>query len=178
MLWSDEDRALSAWRGRFLSVVCKSLSDCAFPSMGMGRDNKQEICFKMIRMIKMSLAIVGFLFPFLCSCQQQDRPYKSLPVDEFCAVIADPEVQRLDVRTTAEYSEGHIAGSLNINVLDEQFAVMADSLLSKDHPVALYCRSGKRSKKAAEVLGKAGYEVFELESGFNGWQQAGQPVEK
>ena len=33
-------------------------------------------------------------------------------------------------------------------------------------------------KKAAEMLGKAGYEVFELESGFNGWQQAGQPVEK
>lgn len=163
---------------RFLPVARKTVPDYAFPAMGMRRGTEQEICFNMIRMIKMNLAIVGFLFPFFCSCQQQDQPYKSLPVDDFCAVIADPEVQRLDVRTTAEYSEGHIAGSLNINVLDEQFAVMADSLLSKDHPVALYCRSGKRSKKAAEMLGKAGYEVFELESGFNGWQQAGQPVEK
>lgn len=126
----------------------------------------------------MNLAIVGFLFPFFCSCQQQDQPYKSLPVDDFCAVIADPEVQRLDVRTTAEYSEGHIAGSLNINVLDEQFAVMADSLLSKDHPVALYCRSGKRSKKAARLLSDKGYKVYELEDGFQSWQQADLEIEK
>lgn len=144
----------------------------------MATDINPKTLSDMIRTMKISLAILSFLFPFLCACQQQKHPYKSLSVDEFCTVLADPAVQRLDVRTTAEYSEGHIAGSLNINVLDQQFAVMADSLLSKDRPVALYCRSGKRSKKAAEILGKAGYEVFELKTGFNGWQQAGQPVEK
>ena len=128
--------------------------------------------------MKICLALCSFLFPFFCSCQQKDAPYESLSVDDFSVVIAAPEVQRLDVRTTAEYSEGHIAGSLNINVLDEQFAVMADSLLRKDRPVALYCRSGKRSKKAAEMLGRAGYRVYELATGFNGWQQAGQPVER
>ncbi len=128
--------------------------------------------------MKMAMAFLSFLFPFLCSCQQKAAPYESLSVDDFCALIADPDVQRLDVRTPAEYSDGRIAGSLNVNVLDEQFVAMADSLLDKNHPVALYCRSGKRSKKAAEILGKAGYQVYELASGFNGWQQAGQPVER
>ena len=80
--------------------------------------------------------------------------------------------------TVPSKSRRRIAGSLNVNVLDEQFAAMADSLLDKNQPVALYCRSGKRSKKAAEILGKAGYQVYELASGFNGWQQAGQPVER
>ena len=72
----------------------------------------------------------------------------TLPVDEFSALIDDQQVQRLDVRTLGEFSEGHIPGALNINVLDEAFAAMADSVLQKTEPVALYCRSGKRSKKA------------------------------
>lgn len=104
--------------------------------------------------------------------------FESLSVDSFTDVITNPLVQRLDVRTPAEYTDGHIPGSLNINVLDPQFAVMADSLLQKDRPVALYCRSGRRSKKAAEILSQAGYKVFELDSGFNGWQKAGREIEK
>ena len=114
----------------------------------------------------------------LFSCQQKAGDFQSLPADEFATLIASPEVQRLDVRTLAEYSDGHIPGSLNINMLDEQFESVADSLLQKDRPVALYCRSGRRSKKAADLLGKAGYEVYELATGFQGWQQAGQEIEK
>ena len=88
------------------------------------------------------------------------------------------EQERLDVRTMAEYSEGHIPGTININVLDDSFAVMADSTLQKDKPVALYCRSGKRSKKAAAILSEKGYKVYELDKGFNAWQEAGEKVEK
>ena len=87
-------------------------------------------------------------------------------------------MQRLDVRTLAEYSEGHIAKTININVLDDSFATMADSLLQKDKPVALYCRSGKRSRKAAKILSKKGYKVFDLYKGFNAWQDAGKNIEQ
>ena len=78
----------------------------------------------------------------------------------------------------AEYSEGHIAKTININVLDDSFATMADSLLQKDKPVALYCRSGKRSRKAAKILSKKGYKVFDLYKGFNAWQDAGKNIEQ
>ena len=112
------------------------------------------------------------------SCQQKADNFKSVSVDEFAALIADPEVQRLDVRTVAEYSEGHIPGSINVNVLDDAFAEVADSVLQKDKPVALYCRSGKRSKKAASILSKKGYTIYDLDKGFIGWEEAGKEVEK
>ena len=99
-------------------------------------------------------------------------------VEDFDALIQDEGMQRLDVRTLAEYSEGHIAKAININVMDDSFSSMADSLLQKDRPVAVYCRSGKRSKKAAAILSKKGYKVFELDKGFNSWQEAGKEIEK
>lgn len=128
----------------------------------------------------MNLAIMGLLMflSTLFSCQQQKGNFKSLPVKEFASVIQDQDVQRLDVRTVAEYSEGHIPATVNINVLDDSFATIADSVLQKDKPVALYCRSGKRSKKAAAILSSKGYVVYDLDKGFNAWQEAGEKIEK
>lgn len=113
----------------------------------------------------------------LFSCQQKGD-FKSLSVTDFATCVLDENVQRLDVRTVAEYSEGHIPGAININVLDESFASIADSTLQKDKPVALYCRSGKRSKKAAAILSNKGYKVFDLDKGFNAWEEAGEKTEK
>ena len=131
-------------------------------------------------MSKMNSMLMGicFLLSSLFSCRQSKRDFKTVPVKEFASLIEDASVQRLDVRTMAEYSEGHIPGTININVLDDSFAVMADSTLQKDKPVALYCRSGKRSKKAAAILSEKGYKVYELDKGFNAWQEAGEKVEK
>lgn len=89
------------------------------------------------------LTTIGLLLSALFACQQKETAFQSLSTDEFATLITDPDVQRLDVRTVAEYSEGHIPGSLNINVLDEaSFGTIADSTLTKEKPVALYCRSG------------------------------------
>lgn len=130
-------------------------------------------------MYKTWFTSICLLIISLFSCQQKEKGFKTLSVDEFADVINDPDVQRLDVRTVAEYSEGHIPGSFNINVLDEEhFASISESALDKNRPVALYCRSGKRSKKAARILSGKGFRIYELSTGFNGWKEAGQPVEK
>ncbi len=130
-------------------------------------------------MFKMNQLVVGiFLFiSSLFSCQQKGD-FKSMDVEDFDILIQGEDIQRLDVRTLAEYSEGHIAKTININVMDDSFATMADSLLQKDRPVAVYCRSGKRSKKAAAILGAKGYKVFDLDKGFNAWQEAGKKIEQ
>ena len=127
-------------------------------------------------MNQLLIAMLAFLSS-LFSCQPKGD-YVTLPVDEFSALFDDQQVQRLDVRTLGEYSEGHIPGALNINVLDEAFAAMADSVLQKTEPVALYCRSGKRSKKAAALLSAKGYSVYELDKGFNAWLEAKKEVEQ
>lgn len=123
------------------------------------------------------IAGICLFFTSLFSCQQKGD-FKSVSVDEFSVLIADPDMQRLDVRTLAEYSEAHIPGSININVLDKTFTEIADSTLQKDKPVALYCRSGKRSKKAAAILSEKGYKVFDLDEGLEGWKKAGKETEK
>lgn len=130
-------------------------------------------------MFKMNQLAVGLLLflSSLFSCQQKGD-FKSMTVEEFDTFIQSEDVQRLDVRTLAEYSEGHITKTVNINVMDDSFAVMADSLLQKDKPVAVYCRSGKRSKKAATILSEKGYKIFELDKGFSAWQAAGKEIEK
>ncbi len=128
--------------------------------------------------MKTLFASICLLFSSFFSCQQEGGSFESLSVGDFADVISDPDVQRLDVRTVAEYSEGHIPGSVNVNVLDESFAAVADSVLQPSRPVALYCRSGKRSKKAARILSEKGFKVYELSTGFNGWIEAGQTVEK
>lgn len=130
----------------------------------------------MFKMNQLTVGLMLFLSS-LFSCQQKGD-YKSMNVEEFDTLIQNEDIQRLDVRTLAEYSEGHIIKSVNINVMDDSFASMADSLLQKDKPVALYCRSGKRSKKAADILSSKGYKVFELNKGFNAWQEAGKEIEK
>lgn len=129
--------------------------------------------------MKMNPFVAGIclFFTSLFSCQQKGD-FKSVGVEDFSTLIANPEVQRLDVRTLAEYSEAHIPGSININVLDKTFAEIADSTLQKDKPVALYCRSGKRSKKAAAILSEKGYQVFDLDEGFEGWKRAGKDIDE
>lgn len=114
----------------------------------------------------------------LFSCQQQGADFKIVSVDEFAALIADPNVQCLDVRTVAEYSEGHIRGSININVLEREFESVADSVLDKTKPVALYCRSGRRSKKAASILAAKGYKIYDLARGITGWEKSGKSTER
>ena len=62
----------------------------------------------------------------------------------------------LDVRTEAEYSEGHVPGSINLP-LDQLESIH----YSKDTPLFVYCRSGARSGRGVEYLKRAGYEKAE-----------------
>lgn len=62
----------------------------------------------------------------------------------------------LDVRTEAEFSEGHIAGARLIP--DDQILQRAErELPDKAQWILVYCRSGRRSKNAAEKLANLGY---------------------
>jgi len=114
----------------------------------------------------------------LFGCKSEPRNFPSLSVDEFAAVIADSQVIRLDVRTPEEYADGHIPGALNINVKDKDFSDLASAQLPLSQRIAVYCRSGVRSKKAAAILDSLGYDVVDLDTGFKGWTKAGKEAEK
>ena len=108
----------------------------------------------------------------------QTNKFKIVDVTEFAKAVTDTSYVVLDVRTPAEYTEGHIPGThFNIDVLEDTYTETALKTLPKDKPVALYCRSGNRSKKAASILAENGYQVLELGTGFRGWAAAGKEVE-
>lgn len=107
-----------------------------------------------------------------------NKGYKSLSADDYEKAIADTAVIRLDVRTAEEFANGHIRGAINIDVLKSDFEQKATATLPKSKTIAVNCRSGKRSKNAAAILTKNGYQVIELDSGFIGWQAAGKEIVK
>ena len=76
----------------------------------------------------------------------------------------------IDVRTPEEYAEGHIQGALNINVKSEAFVTEIENL-SKSDTLLVYCRSGRRSLYASQVMVSFGFQkIYDLEGGFLNWE--------
>ena len=74
----------------------------------------------------------------------------------------------LDVRTQEEYDEGHIPGATQIS--HEEIAEKAEDVLTdKEQLILVYCRSGRRSKIAAEALVELGYTNIKEFGGIIDW---------
>ncbi len=82
----------------------------------------------------------------------------------------------IDVRTPEEYREGHIAGARLIPVQELAGRL---SEVPRDRQVYVYCRSGRRSAKAAALLARHGFERVEnMQGGILAWKAAGYPVQR
>ena len=74
----------------------------------------------------------------------------------------------LDVRTQEEYDQGHIPGAIVIS--HEEITEKAEEVLTdKDQLILVYCRSGRRSKLAAEALVELGYTNIKEFGGIIDW---------
>ncbi|MDD2799814.1 MAG: rhodanese-like domain-containing protein [Bacteroidales bacterium] len=104
--------------------------------------------------------------------------FTSVSTAEFEQLIQQPEMQLVDVRTTEEYINGHIPGAVNMNVTDPT-GFFSEQIITLDKlkPVAIYCRSGVRSKLAAKEMVSIGLQVFELGGGIIDWLSHGKPVD-
>lgn len=122
-------------------------------------------------MKKFCSLFLGLTFLLVTACSSNEKQGgQSVTAPEFANIIADTTtVILVDVRTAEEYGLGHIENALNIDVKQDDFEETAIKTLPKNKTVAVYCRSGRRSKKAAEILSKNGYKVIELDSGYTGW---------
>ena len=88
---------------------------------------------------------------------------------EFKKLINDKVGVLIDVRTSGEYAAGNIKGSSLITI-DGNFTKNIEKL-DKNTPVLVYCRSGNRSYKAAQILKSKGFiTIYNLSGGFRTWQ--------
>ena len=108
----------------------------------------------------------------------QGPSIRNVSVAEARALIdSEAAITVLDVRTPAEYEEGHIKGAVNLDAMSEDFAERV-AKLKKDEAYLIHCRSGRRSAAALETMRAAGFEtVAHMNEGVNGWTQAGLPLE-
>ena len=92
--------------------------------------------------------------------------------------IQAKQIQLLDVRTSGEYNQGHIADAFQADWNDfEQFKYRTASL-DKHQPLYLYCLAGSRSAAAQNWLIKEGFEtVINLRGGINSWNLEDLPLE-
>ena len=124
------------------------------------------------------LLVALFTCSSICFACEGGGDYESISAQKLDSLLNAEDIQLLDVRTAVEYSEGRLEGALNINVMDDSFSSHVDSILQTGIPVAVYCRTGNRSKKAAAILVEKGFKVYELDKGIKAWQKAGMHVEK
>lgn len=121
------------------------------------------------------LILAGVFAVSLCACGQQTnensqkKTYTNITAEE-AKKIMDTETDYviLDVRTAEEFSDGHIPGAVLIPDFEiEQKA--EEQLKNKDQLILVYCRSGRRSKIAAEALAKLGYTNIKEFGGIIDW---------
>ncbi len=75
----------------------------------------------------------------------------------------------LDVRTSAEYQEGHLEGTYHIDIYAPGFEGRVKEL-PKDKPWLVYCRSGGRSATACQVMEPLGFDATNVVGGITAWR--------
>ena len=100
----------------------------------------------------------------------QPNTYRRITMDEAVAMMAQESGYIiLDVRRPDEFAAGHIPNA--INVANESIGTAEiPELPNKDQLIMVYCRSGRRSKEAAEKLVKLGYTNIVEFGGILDWE--------
>lgn len=111
-----------------------------------------------------------------CSGGKTQNAKTNLSAVEFAEKIKElPNAPIIDVRTSDEFSGGHLQNAQNIDISGSDFEQQIETL-DKSKPVFVYCLSGGRSASAASAMREAGFkEVYELDGGIMKWRGASLP---
>ena len=122
---------------------------------------------KKILILALSLFLAGCM---VTKTSKTSGSYKTISSKEAQQMIEDnKDALILDVRTAAEYESGHIPNAVNLSNEDIQ-AGKVDSLKDKSQLIMVYCRSGNRSRQAAQKLAELGYTNVVDFGGIQSWQ--------
>jgi len=123
-------------------------------------------------LVLLLILVLGCTFASISGCdnsKDREMTYTQITATEAKALMdSEEDFIILDVRTDAEYAEGHIADAVLIPH-EEITAKAEEVLLDKDQLILVYCRSGRRSKIAAEALVALGYTNVKEFGGIIDW---------
>ena len=125
-----------------------------------------------MKRIFIAVSVALMLISLLVGCNNgtHKNAYEQItPAEAKALMDSEDGYVILDVRTPEEFAAGHIAGAILIP--DYEIREKAESILTdKDQLILVYCRSGRRSKNAANELAKLGYTNIKEFGGINDWK--------
>lgn len=129
--------------------------------------------------MKKHFLLLTFCVCFLFNCKEtRSQNLNLISVEEMQELVHLEDMQLVDVRTPAEYNEGHVPNAQNIDFWGENFDAKIDEL-DKTKPIIVYCKSGGRSAKCASKLAAKGFEkIYDLKGGFSQWKLEKKEIQK
>ena len=125
-----------------------------------------------MKRIFIAVSVALMLIPLLVGCSGGDHTntYEQItPAEAKALMDSEDRYIILDVRTPEEFAERHIEGAILIP--DYEIGEKAESILTdKEQLILVYCRSGRRSKNAANELAMLGYTNIKEFGGINDWK--------
>ncbi|GAB3539566.1 hypothetical protein GCM10027443_36260 [Pontibacter brevis] len=116
---------------------------------------------------------------FSCARPQQNTPVEvqDLTTQEFKRQRMSSKTMLVDVRTPEEFAAGHLSGAINSDYRGGNFAEEMKNW-KKNKVYYLYCATGNRSGKAAELMKEAGFQHIYNIGGYQELKEAGLPTEQ
>lgn len=106
----------------------------------------------------------------LTACRSNRHTFRTIEARQAAPMASRQNIIILDVRTPQEFAAGHLPGAINIDYLNPTFS---DSIrqLEKNKKYLVYCKSGNRSTKAADIMQQLGFrKVTNMLGGITRWQ--------
>ncbi len=124
-----------------------------------------------------AVLIVAASAYWLMMPKEQDEDYGDVSVERARELIQEKtSLVILDVRTDAEFRDGHIEGAINIPVGELEGRL---GELDRDDEMLVYCRTGNRSSTAVGILeGNDFTKIYHMNKGIAAWTSAGYPTVK
>lgn len=119
--------------------------------------------------------MLAIVLPAVASAQERIKTVSPQQFDQLMDSL--DAYQLVDVRTRSEFKTGHIRGATLHDINRKSFSRRVDRL-DRNQPVLLYCRTGKRSHRAALLLQEMGFhQIIDLGEGITGWKAAGYDIQ-
>ena len=136
---------------------------------------------EFIQFLQGELLLTGTLFALIILLivniySEKYRKYQVVDTNGAVSLMDDDELIIIDVREEKERKAGSLSNDLNIPM--GQVKAKMDSL-DKSKNILVYCKSGTRSDRIADILSKNDFQkVSSLKGGFNAWLKADLPIQR
>ena len=136
---------------------------------------------EFIQFLQGELLLTGTLFALIILLivniySEKNRKYQVVDTNGAVSLMDDDDLIILDVREDKERKVGFLSNDINIPM--GQLITKMDTL-DKSKNILVYCKSGTRSDRIADILSKNDFQkVSSLKGGFNAWLKADLPIEK